>query len=73
MPNKPKTGDLVAMRPHVQPPHLYGIGLVIAHGVTDIKSWGQEFEKIKVRWSKLPDKVPMWLNAEVAELISERR
>ena len=30
-------GDLVTIKPHVQPPHIYGVGLVVDQCVTDIK------------------------------------
>ena len=63
-------GDLVTIKPHVQPPHLYGVGLVVDQYVTDVETWGKEIEKIKVRWAKLPDKTPMFLNAENVELLS---
>ena len=63
-------GDLVTIKPHVQPPQHYGVGLVVDQYVTDVETWGKEVEKIKVRWGKLPDKTPMFLNAENVELLS---
>ena len=66
-------GDLVTIKPHVQPPHIYGVGLVVDHMVTDVETWGKEVEKIKVRWGKLPNKVPMFMNAENVELLSASR
>ena len=52
-------GDLVKMKEHVQPPALYGIGLVL-----DIRKTTRPkymFDKIKVKWSKLPHKKAGWL------------
>ena len=66
-----KIGDLVTIKPHVQPPHIYGVGLVIDIQTTDIETWGKEVEKIKVMWSKLPNKTPMYFNADNAELVNE--
>lgn len=66
-------GDLVTIKPHVQPPHIYGVGLVVDHMVTDVETWGKEVEKIKVRWGKLPNKAPMFMNAENVELLSASR
>ena len=68
-------GDLVTIKPHVQPPHMYGVGLVVDQHVTDIKekNFKKRIEKIKVRWSKLPHKVPMFFNAEAVELLSASR
>lgn len=62
-----KVGDLVTIKPHVQPPHLYGVGLVVdRYELAGI-------EKIKVRWGKLPKKDPSILNPWSVELISESR
>ena len=68
-----KVGDLVQIKPHVQPPHLYGIGLVIGkqEAATPTSSW--PVTRIRVRWSKLPHKVPMWLRAASVELVNENR
>ncbi len=68
-----RVGDLVTIKPHVQPPHIYGVGLVVDQYVTDVESWGKEIEKIKVRWGKLPDNVPMFINADAVELLSASR
>ena len=65
-----QVGDLVTIKSHVQPPHLYGAGLVIDQYVTDLETYGREIEKVKVRWSKLPNKTPMFLNAVNVELVS---
>ena len=68
-------GDLVTIKPHVQPPHIYGVGMVVYQCVTDVneRNFKKRIEKIKVRWSKLPHKVPMFFNAENAELLSASR
>ena len=66
-------GDLVTIKPHVQNPKHYGAGLVVDQYVTDVETWGKEVEKVKVRWAKLPDKTPMFLNAEYVELLSASR
>ena len=63
-------GDLVTIKPHVQNPKHYGAGLVVDQYVTDFETYGREIEKIKVRWSKLPNKTPMFLNAVNVELVS---
>ena len=65
-------GDLVTIKPHVQPPHIYGVGLVVDRCVTDVneKNFKKRIVKIKVRWSKLPNKTPMFLNAVNVELVS---
>ena len=68
-----KVGDLVTIKPHVQPPNIYGVGLVVDHMVTDVETWGKEIEKIKVVWAKLLNKTPVFLNAGNVELISESR
>ena len=68
-----KVGDLVTIKPHVQPPNLYGVGLVVESYTTDIETWGKEVQKIKVMWSKLPNKAPMYFNACNADLINEAR
>tara|TARA_B100001250_G_C19744992_1_gene764852 strand:+ start:709 stop:918 length:210 start_codon:yes stop_codon:yes gene_type:complete len=68
-----KVGDLVTIKPHVQPPHIYGVGLVIEIQTTDIETWGKEVKKVKVMWSKLPNKTPMYFNADNAELVNESR
>ena len=68
-----KVGDLVAIKPHVQPPHIYGVGLVIDVQTTDIETWGKEVEKIKVMWSRLPNKTPMYFSTDNAELVNESR
>ena len=68
-----KVGDLVTIKPHVQPPHIYGVGLVIDVQTTDIETWGKEVQKIKVKWSRLPNKVPMYFNADNADLVNENR
>ena len=63
-------GDLVTIKPHVQPPQHYGVGLVVDQYVTDVESWGKEIEKIKVRWAKLPNETPMFMCSENVELVS---
>jgi hypothetical protein len=68
-----KVGDLVTIKPHVQPPHFYGVGLVVGHYFTHVETWGKEVEKIKVQWSKLPNKTPTYFNAFNAELVNENR
>ena len=68
-------GDLVTIKPHVQPPHIYGVGLVVDRCVTDVneKNFKKRIVKIIVRWGKLPHKVPMFFNAEAVELLSASR
>ena len=68
-----KVGDLVTIKPHVQPPHIYGVGLVIDSYTTGVEPWGKEVEKIKVMWSRLPNKAPMYFNAINAELVNASR
>ena len=68
-----KVGDLVTIKPHVQPPHIYGVGLVIDSYTTGVEPWGKEVEKIKVMWSRLPNKRPMYFSADNAELVDENR
>ena len=68
-----KVGELVTIKPHVQPPHIYGVGLVIDVQTTDIETWGKEIQKIKVKWSRLPNKTPMYFDADNADLVNESR
>ena len=62
-------GDLVTIKPHVQPPKIYGVGLVL-----DIKYNVPTYTKlqtqIKVKWSNLPYKRAMFLSAMSVDVIS---
>ena len=63
-------GDLVRMKEHVQPPHLYGPGLVL-----EVKSMGASyfFDRIKVKWTKLPHKKAGWMSSHSVWRINENR
>ena len=58
-----KVGDLVTIRPAVAPPHLYGIGLVMA--VTG--------ERCFVAWPTMPDREPSSCAAQFLELVNASR
>ena len=56
-------GDLVAIRPAVAPPHLYGVGLV-----TSVKG-----ERCFVAWPTMPDRKPESCARQFLELVSASR
>ena len=61
-----KPGDLVRMRASIQPPRLYGIGLVMK--TSGLR--GYPDQKIFVKWPTMPDREPK-ANARYAlELVS---
>ena len=64
-----KTGDLVTIKPHVQPPALYGVGLVISD-VTPIGVYAKEVQAVQVMWTKLPHKDPQFIPVERLELVN---
>ena len=65
-----QVGDLVTIKSHVQPPHLYGIGLVLDIRY-EVPMYTKLQTQIKVRWSNLPDKVPMFLSAMSVDVVSD--
>ena len=67
-----KTGDLVTIKPHVQPPHLYGLGLVLCDACP-MGLYDKEVQAVQVMWTKLPHKQPQWLVVDRLELFCEGR
>ena len=67
-----KVGDLVTIKPHVQPPALYGIGLIIEIQEA-VPTYGGLRTKARVKWSKLPDKKPMFVGTQSLEVVNESR
>ena len=61
--NDMKIGDLVAIRPAVAPPQLYGIGIITK--IVGMRCY--------VQWSELPDKPPGGCAPYGLEIISASR
>ena len=61
-----QVGDLVTIHPHVQPPPLYGVGLVIEveHRTA---GYHKPMVAVKIKWSKLPDNQPRFTWASNVE------
>ena len=53
-----QVGDLVTIRPSVQPPHLYGIGLVVKVDGPTAQPDGPSTraDRVYVRWPTMPDR-----------------
>ena len=64
-----KTGDLVTIKPHVQPPELYGFGLVISDSAP-MGVYDKEVQAVQVMWTKLPHKDPQFILVERLELVN---
>lgn len=57
-----KVGDLVRMRASIQPPRLYGIGIIMKTTFEGRCCW--------VRWSELPDRELKGCAPHALELVS---
>ena len=57
-----KVGDLVKMKAHIQPPHLYGIGIIMKISFDGRHCW--------VRWSEMPNRELKGCAPHALELIS---
>jgi len=61
-------GDLVRMRPSVQPPRLYGIGLIVKVSPPNTRA-----QRCYVRWPTMPDRELKSCPQYALELVSESR
>ena len=66
-----RVGDLVTIKPHVQPPHLYGAGVIVEveHRTA---GYHKPMKAVKVKWSKIPNKEPMFIWADKVERLWSR-
>ena len=67
-----KVGDLVKMRPSVQPPHLYGIGLIVEVTGPAAQPDGPSTraDRVYVRWPTMPDRELKCCPRYALELVS---